>query len=207
LIINQVKNMDTLHSEEVSLKIGPYSYQDFLERVKAFHGFPAPGVILGGFMVDVALQQIPSKVLFNALSETDKCLPDAIQLLTPCTTGNGWLSLRHFGRFALSLYDKDTGQGTRVFLDPDKLESWPEIKIWFYKLKPKNEMDLEALLDSIQRGGKEICRFYQIQVHPSLLKKSKRGKRIICPQCREAYPDSGQGLCLACQGQSPYLKA
>ncbi|HMK65945.1 MAG TPA: formylmethanofuran dehydrogenase subunit E family protein [Thermodesulfobacteriota bacterium] len=189
----------------MSTLIGLDSYQEFLEKVKAFHGFPAPGVILGGLMVDVALQQFPPKILFNALSETNKCLPDAIQLLTPCTTGNSWLRVCNFGRFALALYDKDTGQGVRVFLDPNKIESWLEIKIWYYKLKPKNEVDLEALLDSIQRGGKEICSFRQIQVRPSLLKKTKRGKRIICPQCREAYPDNGQGLCLACQGQSPYL--
>jgi formylmethanofuran dehydrogenase subunit E len=196
--------MSISQSSEVSPTIKPYSYQDFFEKVKAFHGFPAPGVILGGIMVQAALRQMPPNVLFNALSETDKCLPDAIQLLTPCTTGNSRLRVYNFGRFALSLYDKDTGQGVRVLLDQNKLEFWPEIKIWYYKLKPKNEVDLEALIDSIQRGGKEVCDFRSIQMQSALLKKSKRGRRIICPQCQEAFPENGQELCLACQGQSPY---
>jgi formylmethanofuran dehydrogenase subunit E len=196
--------MTEIKNTDVTFQIGPYGYQEFAERVKAFHGFPAPGVILGGIMVDAALRHMPPKVLFNALSETNKCLPDAIQLLTPCTIGNGWLRVHSFGRFALALYDKETGKGVRVFLDPERMEDWPEIKIWYYKLKSKEETDLNNLLDSIQQGGAALCNVRSIQVQPVLLEKEKRGKRIICPQCREAYPANGQGLCLACQGQSPY---
>jgi formylmethanofuran dehydrogenase subunit E len=196
--------MTEIKNTDVTFQIGPYGYQEFAERVKAFHGFPAPGVILGGIMVDAALRHMPPKVLFNALSETNKCLPDAIQLLTPCTIGNGWLRVHSFGRFALALYDKETGKGVRVFLDPERMEDWPEIKIWYYKLKSKEETDLNNLLDSIQQGGAALCNVRSIQIQPALLEKEKRGKRIICPQCREAYPANGQGLCLACQGQSPY---
>jgi formylmethanofuran dehydrogenase subunit E len=156
-------------------------------------------------MVDAALRHMPPGILFNALSETNKCLPDAIQLLTPCTIGNSWLKIHSFGRFALSLYDKETGKGLRVFLDPDRIEAWPEIKTWYYKLKSKEETDLNNLLDSIQQGGPSLCNVRSIQVEPALLEKMKRGKRVICPQCREAYPENGQGLCLACQGNSPYL--
>jgi formylmethanofuran dehydrogenase subunit E len=197
--MNEIKDTETL------LHIGPYSYQEFVERVKEFHGFPAPGVILGGIMVAVACRNMPQNVLFNALSETNKCLPDAIQLLTPCTSGNGWLKVHGFGRFALALYDKETGKGVRVFMDPDRMEAWPEIKIWYYKLKSKEETDLNNLLDSIRQGGASLCNVRSIQVQPALLEKVKRGKRVICPQCLEAYPDNGQGICLACQGNSPYL--
>jgi formylmethanofuran dehydrogenase subunit E len=156
-------------------------------------------------MVDRVLKQIPSGILFNALSETNKCLPDAVQLLTPCTIGNGWLSIQDLGRFALALYDKNTGKGLRVVLDPDRIEEWPEIKIWYYKLKPKEEVDSKALLDSIQKGGHNLCNLQDIQVQPHFLVKTKRGRRVICPQCLEAYPSNGEGVCLACQGQSPYL--
>jgi formylmethanofuran dehydrogenase subunit E len=197
--------MADIQLTDVPIRIGPFSYQEFVERVKEFHGFPAPGVVLGGIMVDVALNHMPPKTLFNALSETDKCLPDALQLLTPCTIGNGWLRVHSFGRFALALYDKETGKGVRVFLDPERMEAWPEIKTWYYKLKSKEETDLNNLLDSIQQGGAALCSVREIQIQPALLKKTKRGKRVICLQCREAYPENGQGLCLACQGNSPYL--
>ncbi|MBI5602066.1 MAG: formylmethanofuran dehydrogenase subunit E family protein [Deltaproteobacteria bacterium] len=187
------------------MMIGPYTFKEFVDRVKEFHGFPAPGVVLGGVMVDRALKHIPAGVLFNALAETNKCLPDAIQLLTPCTSGNNWLSIRNFGRFALALYDKDTGQGIRVVLNPLRIEEWPEIKDWYYKLKPKEEVDPEELLEAIQKGRADLLSLQEIRMRPAYLAKTKRGKRVICPQCREAYPENSQGLCLACQGDSPYL--
>ncbi len=186
-------------------KIGPYLFSEFMDRVKDFHGFSAPGVVLGGMMVDSAVKILPPGVLFNALCETEKCLPDAIQLLTPCSIGNGWLKVRNLGRFALALYDKDTGKGIRAVLNPERMEEWPEIKNWYYKLKTKEESDHDLLLDSIREGGFGIIDLKEIQVQPALLIKKKRGKRVVCPQCQEAYPSNGEGLCLACQGQSPYL--
>ena len=197
--------MGEIQSKKGPIKIGPYSFREFVDRVKEFHGFPAPGVVLGGIMVDLALKHIPTGILFNALSETSKCLPDAVQLLTPCTTGNGWLRIQDFGRFALALYDKDTGKGIRVFLNPIRVEDWPEIKNWYYKLKPKEEVDSNELLDSILKGGRDLFNLQEIQVKPDLLVKTKRGKRVICPQCQEAYPSNGQGALSGLPGRSPYL--
>jgi formylmethanofuran dehydrogenase subunit E len=37
----------------------------------------------------------------------------------------------------MTLYDKRTREGVRVFLDAKKVENWPEIKAWYLKLKPK----------------------------------------------------------------------
>ena len=105
-----------------------------------------------------------------------KCLPDAVQLLTPCTIGNGWLRIQNFGRFALTLYDKDTGKGIRVVLNPLRLEEWPEIKDWYYKLKPKEEVDPNELLDSIQKGGYDLCKLQDIQVQPDSAGKNKKGE-------------------------------
>jgi formylmethanofuran dehydrogenase subunit E len=203
--MNPERFMIEIQSTEGPIKIGPYSFLEFVDEVKQFHGFSAPGVILGGIMVDFALRHMPPDGLFNVLSETNKCLPDAVQLLTPCTIGNGWLSIRNFGRFALAFYDKDTGKGIRVVLNPLQVETWPDIKDWYYKLKAKEEVDADILLESIQKGGNSLCELRDIQILAALLTKTKRGKRIICPKCLEAYPDEGQGLCLACLGESPYV--
>ena len=123
------------------MNIGRYSFQEYCDLVQAFHGYPAPGVLIGGYMVTAVQQRLPDGILYDAVCETRSCLPDAIQLLTPCSVGNGWLRVLHFGRYALSLYDKYTGEGWRIFLDVEKLEAWPEIKTWFFKLKPKKEQD------------------------------------------------------------------
>jgi len=109
------------------VNIGPYSFEEFLDKAAAFHGNPAPGLIIGGYMVERAKSLLPDGTLFEALVETPKCLPDAVQLLSLCSTGNGWMRVLNLGRYAVTLYDKYTGQGVRVHLDLAKLEAWPEI--------------------------------------------------------------------------------
>lgn len=97
------------------------TYNEYIEMVKGFHRHVAPGVVIGGFMVDLAYRNLPQGEYFDAISETRSCLPDAIQLLTPCTVGNGWLRIIDLGRFAMSLFEKYTGNGVRVCVDSQKL--------------------------------------------------------------------------------------
>ena len=92
------------------MNICTYSYEEYLHLVKSFHGNLAPGLLIGGFMVDLAMKHLPEGEFFDAVCETPVCLPDAVQILTPCTIGNGWLSIVPFGKFAVTLYEKYTRQ-------------------------------------------------------------------------------------------------
>jgi len=186
-------------------EIGPYSFEQYMKVVESFHGFTAPGLLVGGFMVQLAMARMPGGVLLDAISETPKCLPDAIQLLTPCTVGNGWLKIFNLGRFALSLYEKYGGEGVRVFLDAGKIESWPEIKTWLFKLKPKADQDLEKLIAQIRQAGQDLCGVQPIRVQPRHLHKKSRGRIAVCILCGEPYPLQDGGTCRACQGDSPYV--
>lgn len=170
------------------LTIYDHTYGEYLEMVKNFHGYAAPGMVLGGFMVDLAYKNLPEGVLFDALCETRACLPDAIQILTPCTVGNGWLRIIDIGRFALTLYEKYSGVGIRVFVDPPKLEPFQELKSWFLKLKPKKEQDSDLLLDEIWEAGSAVCSFEEVRFDAEFLKKKRRKGFAICPSCHEAYP-------------------
>ncbi len=111
-----------------------------------------------------------------------------------------------FGRYALCLYDKYSGEGVRVFLDPEKLEAWPEIKTWFLKLKPKNEQDRNALRDQIIEAGTSILTMQRVTVEIASLGKKGNGAIATCPSCKEAYPLKDGPSCLACQGNSPYKR-
>jgi formylmethanofuran dehydrogenase subunit E len=183
------------------MNIRNYTFEAFVERVKAFHGYEAPGVIIGGFMVDLAYRHLPEGGLWDALSETPKCLPDSIQLLTPCTVGNGWLTVVNVGRFALTLYDKGRGEGVRVFVDTDKLDPWTELKTWFFKLKPKKEQDSDLLAAQIKEAGCQICSVQKVKVADQFIKHRSRGSLAVCPKCREGYPLADGPLCLACSGK------
>jgi formylmethanofuran dehydrogenase subunit E len=199
--MSEIRNLNAIESMEKNY----FNLEEYLHRVKSFHGHLAPGVVIGGFMVHLARTKIPEGVFFDAICETSACIPDAIQMLTPCTVGNGWLKVINLGRFALSLYDKHHGNGFRVFLDPVKLEKWPEIKAWFLKLKSRSEQNHEDILSEIKKAGVEICSVCPVQIKPELLKKRDKGKIAICPSCAEAYPLKDGRICLACQGSSPYI--
>jgi formylmethanofuran dehydrogenase subunit E len=186
--------------------IRSYTYEKYVEMAKEFHGYEAPGIIVGGFMVDLAYRHLPKEGLFDALCESPKCLPDAIQLLTPCTMGNGWLTVVNVGRFALTLYDKNTGEGVRVFIDPARLEKWPEIRTWFFKTKPKREQDTKRLHDEIRQAEDSILGVMRVKVAQRFLEKSRRGVFTVCPRCHEAYPAADGPVCLGCASDNLYTR-
>ncbi len=186
------------------MNIGAYSYEAYVDLVKSFHGSDAPGVILGGIMVQEGLDRLPKGILYDAISETRYCLPDAIQLLTPCTTGNGWLRVLDFGRFALCLFDKYTGEGVRVFVDAEKAAPWDEFLKWYFKRTPKKEQDKDLLLDQIRRAGPQLLGAAPVKLKPRFLGKKGRGAMGACPLCREGYPAMDGAFCRACQGETPY---
>ena len=188
------------------MNIGRYPFEVYVDMVKSFHGSIAPGMIIGGFMVDLALNNTPEGEFFDAICETPNCLPDAIQLLTPCTTGNGWLKVVNLGRFALTLYEKYSGEGVRVFLDSARVDAWPEIKSWYFKLKPKMEQNSLLLLEQIREAGPQLYSIQRVTVKPQLLKKRSKGQIAVCPLCKEAYPARDGDICLGCQGDAPYLE-
>jgi formylmethanofuran dehydrogenase subunit E len=186
------------------MNIGTYTYEEYVHVVESFHGQLAPGLVVGGFLVDLALKNLPEGDLFDAICETSSCLPDAVQLLTPCTIGNGWVKIVDMGRFAVTLYEKKSGTGVRVYLDTEKLNAWPEIHSWFFKLKPKKEQDKNLLLAQIVEAGTAILSIQRVQVRAEHLAPHKLGPTAVCPACGEGYPRKHGETCLACQGRSPY---
>ncbi len=172
--------------------------------MQSFHGSLAPGLIIGGFMVEMAVKALPKDILFDAICETPACLPDAIQLLTPCTVGNGWLTVLNLGRFAITLYEKYSGQGVRVYLDSRKMEKYSEIKSWYYKLKPKSEQNFTLLVEQIKEAEDKILSMEPVKVQPEAVRRKRLGPVADCPRCGECYPLRDGPCCRACQGESPY---
>jgi formylmethanofuran dehydrogenase subunit E len=185
-------------------RVGLYTWEEYIRRVNSFHGYAAPGVIIGGIMISIAMERIPKGILFNAICETSSCLPNSVQLLTPCTVGNGWLRIINLGRFAVSIYDKKDGNGVRIYLDANKLQNWDEIQAWFLKLKNKHEQDIEKLRKQIKSAGRDIYTLHTVRVKSQYLTKYSKGSIGVCKVCSEAYPVNDGTICLGCQGNSPY---
>jgi formylmethanofuran dehydrogenase subunit E len=141
--------------------------------------------------------------LYNVICETAKCLPDAVQLLTPCSIGNRRLKIIDAGRYALTFYDKRTGQGVRIYMDHRRAESWPEVRDWYLKLKPKHMQDEQLLFAQIREAGVALFGSEAVVVDlksASPVKKDSNSSIAICPSCNEAYRAADGAVCPACRG-------
>ena len=189
------------------MNVGAYTFREFRRLAENFHGYAAPGLLIGGYMVERAKRGIPDGTLFEAVVESPKCLPDAVQLLTLCSIGNGWMKIHNLGRYALSLFDKHTGEGVRVSLDPEKMAAWPEIRAWFFKEKPKAEQDVARLEAEIEQAGDSYCKAEAVTVKRRFLGHRHMKAIACCSLCGEAYPAGDGPVCRGCQGEAPYVLA
>ncbi|MBQ8173044.1 MAG: formylmethanofuran dehydrogenase subunit E family protein, partial [Mailhella sp.] len=188
------------------MDIENYSFEEFKSLAERFHGYAAPGLLLGGYMVALAKSRLPEGTLFEAISETRKCLPDAVQLLSLCSMGNNWLKVRDLGRYAVTLYDKRSGKGVRVAVSLEKLKAWPEYYAWLMKLKPKKEQDEDQLLREIEQAGDSVCTIEDVVVDASLLGHKHSCGIAVCPICGEGYPEDNGPICRGCQGEDYFTK-
>ena len=179
------------------------SLEVFLDEIESFHGFVPPGLVLGGFLVDWAQELVGVEVEADAIVETYRCLPDAVQIFTPCTIGNGWLKVLNWHKFALTLYDKRELLGYRVWLDLEKAKMFPPVYNWYMRGLPKKDLPLEVLVETSLEAGRSVLSCRAIRV-TRFYGREKKGDIKVCQGCGEAYPAVQGDQCSACQGQGYY---
>ena len=52
------------------MNIGSYTFDEFRRLAENFHGYAAPGLLVGGYMVELAKKHIPEGTLFEAVVES-----------------------------------------------------------------------------------------------------------------------------------------
>lgn len=171
---------------------------NLLKEAEFFHGILAPGLYLGFFMIEKAREILGPCEMIDAVSETVKCLPDSIQLMTPCTVGNGWLKVFDYGNFALTLYDKKTKEGVRVWIDADKIPKDSVFYKWF--MHENKHEEIEILLKEIEKFKDSLFSFSKVSVD---IKKEKGMPLRICRKCKEVFPVKDENdLCGNCRGKT-----
>lgn len=179
---------------------------DFIIRMEEFHGYRSPGMLLGGFMIEAALDRLGSTPYLNIVSESVVCLPDAVQLLTPCTIGNGFLQLLDWGKFALTAYDRMNLSGLRVGLNLDCIEGYPLIQQWFDRAARKGEKPpFEAFAAEVQEARHELIVCRAVRMHHAL-KEDQPVPTSRCTGCGESYALHWGKQCPACSGAAYYRR-
>ena len=177
---------------------GRIDMEDFLEQIIEFHGSLAPGLVLGGFMVDWAWEAMESAELVDAVVETRKCIPDAVQLLTKCSIGNGWLRILDWGKLALTLYDFETSEGARVYVDMQKLDHYPMVRAWAMKEKSKEELPLEPLVDEMIMAHRNVFSCSRVKVGKIEDHLASYDRPRICGKCGESFLFADGKICPGC---------
>ena len=161
--------------------------------------------MLGASMVELAMHSLGDLRRAQALCETARDLPDAVQLLTSCTVGNGRLHVLELGRYALTLYHMDGGRGVRVYLDPAKTSGWPHLHRWFLGQWSGEEKEIVRLEREIRHAGISVLSTQRVYMQDTFLHSEQKGASLPCIACGELHPADAGPLCGACQGHSPYL--
>lgn len=187
-----------------TVKLCGIAYEDFLIEMEAFHGHRSPGVLLGGLMLDTVLEELESTPYLNIVCETVVCLPDAIQMLTPCTFGNGFLQILDWGKFALTAYDRQTLTGVRGWLDPDRLPEYPLVHNWFERTgRPREKPPFDLLAEEMLTTAPQLIVNRPVRLHRAL-KDPDPVPTGRCPKCSESYPLHLGPACPSCSGKSYY---
>jgi formylmethanofuran dehydrogenase subunit E len=177
-----------------SMKKGgvPPALMQQILRLSEFHTYPAPGVLIGAFMVDYAreLLGVTHDMKLFGVCETPKCLPDALQVIARCTTGNSRLKIVPIGKFAITLNiqtESETADAVRVYVDLEKLKKYPTIDTWYANSPAYDKHTMKNLLmDEIFRAGRHLLSSERVRVQ---VMKKKKWTSVTCPRCGETVPD------------------
>jgi formylmethanofuran dehydrogenase subunit E len=133
--------------------------------------------------------------------ETDRCLPDAIEIITGCRLGNRTLKFQDMGKMAATFVDLRTGRAMRVAAN----ESANERARRMYPA-----LDKEEALKSAYSILPDDDLLTRVPVRVALAPEDVPGywaPRIICEECREGIAfgrevaEGQRTLCRSCAGQ------
>lgn len=129
--------------------------REVVERVVAFHGHMCPGLAMGIQAARLALREIGPHATDEevvAVTETDMCGVDAIQVLTGCTFGKGNLIHHDYGKNAYTFFRRSDGRAVRVV-----------VRTGAWRRDPEHQR-LSGLIRSGEATAAERARFRELHV-------------------------------------------
>ena len=94
-------------------------FEVYLKKAGDYHGHICAGIALGTKMTLAAMKDLglnPAVKNKNLIvyAEIDRCMTDAVQVITGCSLGHRSLKYVDYGKFAATFVNLDTGKAVRA---------------------------------------------------------------------------------------------
>ncbi len=176
------------------------------------HGHLAPGIALGLRMSELALLRLSVKKgdkHLMGISETARCLADAMQAATGCTLGHGNACVEDYGKLAITIGDVRTRKGVRVALKEDANKHSPLMNKWMMRLGKLTHEEEDELGMQLLNFDEKYLLIQDVKINKN--QNFEKSAISRCSRCSELIP-SGLSLlkenrvyCKAC-GEKAYYR-
>jgi formylmethanofuran dehydrogenase subunit E len=186
------------------------SLGEYLDLAAVAHGHLCAGQVLGVRLAMLGLGElgivdpIAERKRIVTYVEIDRCITDAIALVSNCRLGKRALKFRDWGKVAATFVDLQTGRAIRIAAKESSKqaarEMFPDMPKDAGQQKAYAQLSDETLFDK---------KWVKVEVQPEDLPGFK-GPRVVCTECgeginfkREVLQD-GRTLCRSCAGERYY---
>jgi formylmethanofuran dehydrogenase subunit E len=188
------------------------SLPEYEELARAAHGHLCAGQILGLRMALLGVRLLELEDPAGAdrkrlitYVEIDRCMTDAIGVVTGCRLGKRALKFRDFGKAAATFCDLERGRAVRIAARESSKQRAREM---YPEIAAKNEQQIRAYREM---PDDELFETHWVQVATASEDlPGYNAPRVLCEACgegvnfrREIVRD-GRTLCRACAGEAYY---
>lgn len=182
-----------------------------VELAIALHGHLAPGIALGLRMSELALSCLNTRKgdkNLIGISETSRCLADALQAATGCTLGHGNALVEDYGKLAITLGDVRTKRGVRVALKDDANKLSALMNKWMMRLGKLTHEEEEKLGMQLLEMDETYFLIQGVEINKN--QNFEKSAIVRCTLCSELIPiglaatENNRVYCKVCSGNAYY---
>lgn len=188
------------------------TFEEYVSLAEQAHGHICAGQILGVRMALCGLRLLgiedpdgEDRKRLVTFVEIDRCMTDAIGVVTGCRLGKRALRFRDFGKVAATFCDLESGRAVRVAAKESARQRALELRP---EIPDKKQQQIRAYCEMSEEELFDV-QWVRLRVGPEDLPGFK-APRATCARCgesihfkREVVRD-GRVLCRACAGESYY---
>ena len=188
------------------------SLEEYLREAEVAHGHLCAGQVLGVRLALLGLRQLgigdprgADRKRLVTFVEIDRCVTDAVALVTGCRLGKRALKFRDWGKVAATFVDVSTGRGMRIAA---RESSKARARALHPEIADKNQQQMLAYRELTDEELFD-CQEVKVTLPPEEFPGFK-AERVVCEVCgeginfrREVLRD-GKILCRGCAGERYY---